>query len=382
MVRISRALVGIGLIVGCVGCQPAATQSTTAGASPRPSPSNAATTTPGRVSQPQAFALFVKAFYVGASGYQIQLVGADGKIAASTTARNRSFKKNGLVDLPVTSTTSTKVYYLDGDSDIRYMTSTGQTGSAYHIAITGDQLASFAVTPDDLRIAATVIDYASEPPTMRLFTDDLAGGHKVELFSSSRVYEWPVGWHQGHLVLAVSPLASVQNAGEWYMGSRGFHIVEAASGNRLLAICEDLSADTPFPTSPWGGTCQIYPNVANLVSWDGVKREVLVDRCRAIGPPSPDGSRVAVRGMDGGCATATNAPIRVIDSSGRVNVSTALGVPLGWLDNSHLIFQEDLPPFSAANAVAPIKILELANASAVVVDASGFFAGDLPGGLG
>jgi hypothetical protein len=339
------------------------------------------TTGPGSLGQPQPFAVFVKDFFVSANGYQIQLVGPDGRIAASTTARNRSFK-NGLVDLPVTSTTSKKVYYLDGDSDIWYVTPTGKMELAYRIPMTGEQLATFAVSPDDRRVAVTIIDYAGQPPSMHLFTDDLAGGHRVELFSSTTVYEWPVGWHQGHLVLALSPTAFVQNAGDWFMGSRGFHVVDAASANRLATLCEDLQADTPFPTSPWGGTCEIFPKVRDLVSWQGVKRELVVDQCPVVGPPSPDGSQVAVRGVDRGCATATNGPIQLIDSGGRVTASMAVGNPLGWLDKSHLIFQEDLPPYSAASAVGQVKILDLADSKVVVVDVSGFFAGDLPGGLG
>ena len=366
-------LVALALVVGCVGCQSAAStqrESATGSATPR-------------VGQARVFAVFVKDFYVGASGYQVQLVDAAGRIVASATARNRSFKKTGLVDLAVTSITSTKAYYLDGDSEIRYLTATGKTGTAYRITLTGDQLASFSVTPDDRRIAVTVIDYASQPPRMRLFTDDLAGGHQVELFSSSTVYEWPVGWHQGQLVLAVSRLPFVQNAGDWYMASQGFHIVDAATANRLLTICDDSGADTPFPTSAWGGICQIYPRVEDLVSWEGVKREILVgDKCHAVGPPSPDGSNVAVRGQNRVCAGATNDPIRLIDSGGRVTTSAAVGNPLGWLDNSHLIFQEVLPPFSPSSAIAPIRILNITDSKVVVVNASGFFAGDLPGGLG
>jgi len=384
-VRVAHLVASAGLLVASVGCQPAATHqaSATARASSTSSSSAIPTSTPAGVGQAQAYVVLVQDFYTGANGYQIHLVGADGRLAASTTSRNRSFKKNGLVDLPVTSTTSTRVYYLDGDSEVRYLTPAGQTGAAYHIAMTGDQLASFAVAPDDRRIAVTVIDYASQPPRMRLFVDELAGGHPVEIFSSSSVYEWPVGWHQGRLVVAVNPLATVQNAGDWFMQSRGFHIVDVASANRLLTICEGLNADTPFPTSSWGGICMDYPKASSLVSWDGVKRDILVgDQCPSIGPPSADGNRVAVVGPNRVCGGAANDRIRLIDAGGRVTTSVATGNPLGWLDSSHLVFQEDLPPSSPAGAIAPIKILNLADSSVVLVNTSGFFAGNVPGGLG
>ena len=92
---------------------------------------------------------------------------------------------------------------------------------------------------------------------MRLFVDDLAGGKLNDLFSSTSVYEWPVGWQQGHLVLAVSSIGQVQNAGEWFMSSSGFHIVDAATATRLTAICTDVGSGTPFPISSWGTPCSV-----------------------------------------------------------------------------------------------------------------------------
>ena len=45
----------------------------------------------------------------------------------------------------------------------------------------------------------SILDYASSPPTLRLYVEDLGGGNHAEIFSSKSAWVWPVGWHQGKL---------------------------------------------------------------------------------------------------------------------------------------------------------------------------------------
>jgi hypothetical protein len=249
-----------------------------------------------------------------------------------------------------------------------------------------NQIASFAVSPDDLHIAYTLIDYSTKPAGMRLFSDDLAGGKLNDLFSSTSIYEWPVGWHLGHLVLAVSSGAQVQNAGEWFMGSSGFHVVDATTANRLSSICTDPGASTPFPTSSWGTPCSIASSQNgaaadnSVISWDGVKKQVLgQDPCPATGPPSPDGGLVAVQGSDRVCKATPNDRLRLLTFDGSVNTSSGVGTPLGWLDNTHLVSQADLPAGSSlAPSAAPIFIDALGSKSSVQVAVTGLFAGTVP----
>ena len=329
------------------------------------------------------YAVFVKDFFLGPNGYEVLFVRADGSVAASAHARNRSFKANGLVDLPVVSTTRSRVYYLDGDADVRYVQPDGSTGLAERLPVASQQIAAFAVDPDDRRLAFSILDYTAKPVTMRLFTEDVGGANRTEIFSSSSVYEWPVGWHQGRLVLAVSPVAYVQNASDWFMASSGFHVVEPATANRLVTLCE--TAETAYPTSPWGAACLAYPKEYSVVSWEGQKRELLPgDPCRAQGAIaiSPDGSEVAVLASARICGGAANDPIRLVPAAGTVSQQAGVvGTPLGWIDADHLVFQEDLPPFSPANVAAPIKVADLGSGTISVVSTSGFFAGTVPGGL-
>jgi hypothetical protein len=347
------------------------TPAPTAGASPTPS---------------SPYGVFVKDFFVGQNGYHVYLVRADGTVAASAAAHNRAFS-GGMPDLPVVSITSDRVYYLDGGADVRYLTNAKAPGGlAYRIPLKANQIASFAVSPDDLHIAYTLIDYSTKPAGMRLFSDDLAGGKLNDLFSSTSIYEWPVGWHLGHLVLAVSSGAQVQSAGEWFMGSSGFHVVDATTANRLSSICTDPGASTPFPTSSWGTPCSIASSQNgaaadnSVISWDGVKKQVLAqDPCPATGPPSPDGGLVAVQGSDRVCKATPNDRLRLLTFDGSVNTSSGVGTPLGWLDNTHLVSQADLPAGSSlAPSAAPIFIDALGSKSSVQVAVTGLFAGTVP----
>ena len=346
----------------------------------RPSPGASPTPAP-------PYGVFVKDFFVGKNGYQVFLVRADGTVAASVTARNRSYG-GGLPDLPVVSISSDRVYYLDGGADVRYLANRKAPGGlAYQIPVKTNQIATFAVSPDDLRIAYTLIDYSTKPAGMRLFVDDLAGGKLNDLFSSTSIYEWPVGWQQGHLVLAVSTRGQVQNAGEWFMDSSGFHIADAATATRLASICADIGSSTPFPISSWGTPCSVITPTNgvskgdySVVSWDGVKKPVLAqDSCSATGPPSPDGALVAVQGSDRVCKGTANDRLRLVAFDGSVETSAGVGTPLGWFDNTHLVFQADLPAASSLSpSAAPIFIAAVGSSSSVQVAVTGLFVGTVP----
>lgn len=380
-------VLAVFLLTSCTSsaAKPPVNASGTASSSPVASPGASSARQGSSPGSSDIYSVFVKDFFLGPNGYDVLLVKADGSVAASAHGRNRSFKGSGLVDLPVVSTTRRRVYYLDGDADVRYLQPDGATRLVERLPIANSQIAAFAVDPDDRRLAFSVLDYSTNPVTMRLFTEELGGANRTEIFNSKIVYEWPVGWHQGRLVLALSPLAYVQNAGDWFMASRGFHVVDPASANRLVTICDSDNADTAYPTSPWGAACLAYPQEYSVVSWEGTKRVLLPgDPCRAQGAiaVSPDGSEVAVLGTARICGGAANDPIRLVAADGTVSKPAgAVGTPLGWIDADHLVFQEDLPPFSPANTVAPIKIVDVASGTISVVSASGFFAGTVPGGL-
>src|SRR5260370_33434703 len=110
---------------------------------------------------------------------------ADGHVAASGTARNRGTLGVQIANL---STSATTVYFLDGDADVRFLHPDGSTGLATHITLDSKQAAAFAVSPDDPRIAVSVLAYTRYPVSTRLSVAYLhRGGNQVHLLSSPHV---------------------------------------------------------------------------------------------------------------------------------------------------------------------------------------------------
>ena len=100
---------------------------------------------------------------------------------------------------------------------------------------------------------------------------------------------------------------------------------------------------------------------------------------------APDGQIMATYSgratPDGGCAHDYGATVRLILTDGTFTDLQVPGVPIGWIDDRHMLVQEDLPAFASPGAVAPIKIVERKSSAVIEVDGAGFFAGALPGGF-
>jgi hypothetical protein len=368
------------VVIAAVACSttPAA-RSETASTARVSTPSTAGSPNPHPT--PAAYAVIVKDFLVeGGADYTVALVATDGHTVVQATARKRSHG----VQIGNLSTSNTTLYYLDGDSDVHYLRPDGSTGLATHVSLGPNQVAAFAVSPDDLRIAVSVLDFTRYPVGTKLYVEDLSGGgNHVELFSSPTVLEWPAGWHGGRLVVAVGRNAPPQNAYEGFERGSGYHIADAQTGNRLLSLCD--GGDSFFPESQAGTVCVKYPN-ASVVSWDGVVQAVpMAGTCALWGPLSPAGvmaNRTAST-PTGGCTGGDNIYLVEVvqnvgyDQNPRVVASHA--TPEGWIDSNHLVVMSD-PPLSGSSVVDttrdgvnPGKLSPIA--------AQGFFAAALPGAL-
>jgi hypothetical protein len=205
------------------------------------------------------------------AGYDLSLVTADGKVSAKVHAAVRSFihtPGNGpgaaAYDLPEVSSSSSRLYYLDGDRDLRYIRPDGSGGLAGRLPGTTTAHAAFAVSPDDRRIAVSIIDYASSPPTLRLYVEDLGGGNHAEIFASKSAWVWPVGWHQGKLVLAAtsSPPFTQQGISWNPYSAPEYHVVDGTSATRLATIGSGADPSGCQPTGPLsaGGSACYHRN--------------------------------------------------------------------------------------------------------------------------
>jgi hypothetical protein len=353
-----------------------------------PSP-NVSTATPGAAASaprvqasptgtpaPGVYAVMVKDFLVeGGPDYTVSLVATDGHVAAAASA----LKRTTGVQIGNLSTSKTTLYYLDGDKDVRTLRPDGTVGIATHYDFGPHQVVAFAVSPDDRRIAVSVLDFTQYPVSTRLFVEDLiGGGNHIELFSSPTVLEWPAGWHNGALVMALGLNARPQNAWEGFERGHGYHVADAQTGVRLQSLCD--GGDSYIPESPAGTACIRYPNGSVVSSWDGVSHPVPRDgSCDIWGPLSPTGV-MATRNIklpDGGCTGGDS--IFLIAANGTQDHSRPLAPhsqPEGWMDTSHLVVSADNPPNSS-----PRSVLDITTGVAAAIQAPGFFAAALPGGL-
>lgn len=323
------------------------------------------------------------------ASYAVLLVAADGRIVASASAasRSRGFDRR----LPVTSASNSRVYFLDGDAVIRFLTPGGNIGIASQVPGSGHAEAAFSVSPDDGRIAVSLLDYSTAPTTLRIYVENLKdGGNHIELFSSTSVEEWPVGWHNGDLVLAVGAARTKTSqycCSNPYNAS-SYHVVNPVTGDRRSSIGNGCTVTGPL--SPAGTACYYggpphlqqcgseprtdsptgYWQCLNSMDWDGHIMTFLKDPRRSDASLSPNGKMLA----------ASNVPLGplLVGLDGMQSTAPGHSGPWsGWVDDMHLIYGCDEP-----GCLAQILNLGSGTVSRVAGQpGSATFVGRLPGDL-
>jgi hypothetical protein len=270
------------------------------------------------------------------------------------------------------STSNSRLYYLDGDNDVHMLAPDGTTGLVTRLPGNGHVRSAFAVGPDDRRIAVSVLDYSKSPPSLRLYIEDLgSGANHVEIFSSSSLFVWPVGWHSCRLVVGVGERAVESGGSSPFFnpyGASSYHLVDAATGTRLAAI-GDSSCPPTGPLGPAGTACSIGGEQASVLDWTG--------RATQLGLSSggggvwgaavdPSGVNVAVCCSMGGL---------VLDIGGAISYHSDLwGWPM-WMDEDHLLVGD------RSQGDQPHPVVRDASGKISVVDASGYVVARIPGSL-
>jgi len=168
-------------------------------------------------------------------------------------------QQTGAVLQPPVSASDAKVYYRDGNTNIKFLTPEGQTGKVTTVPGSATKVSFFSVSPDDTQIAVLVEDLS--PATtikLSLYVEDLTGhtNHKVIFTNTIPKYKnadtlWPMGWHNGLLVLAVWPPCTFEPAG---LVPTAWHVANATTAVRVASIGKNNCVPSYWP-SPAGVLC-------------------------------------------------------------------------------------------------------------------------------
>ena len=362
-----KALLGLVLIVVVTGCgssSVAARSSPSSAVSPSISPSAPASAAP-TASPPSQPVAGYGVLVTTATGdtYTVSLVDAGGKVVASAEPSSPPIATCGDAagaDLPApVSTSNTRVYFLDQQGNVRYLAPNGTTGVATQVPTGGNIRSTFAVSPDDSRIAVIENTYTSTGATVLLYVADLSGANRKNIFSQSGAYTlWPIGWHGADLVVAKVP-ACTQGGGPTCCGPQELHVVDAATAVRKATLggssCVPVGSATPA-----GTLCENsgFTSV-HVLSWTGATVQSYPIQGPTPAYLSPNGSRVAL----------------VVD-----NATTFAGakqtlemVACGWIDNTHVL--------AGGDAESQPRVGDLTTGTIVPVSAQGACAGTIPGAI-
>ncbi len=317
----------------------------------------------------------------------LNLIKPDASVAASVTVATASTQycspqHDGLVAPPPVSASNDEVYYRDGDTKIRMVVPPGSAADVTTVPGGTNVISFFSVSPDDQRIAVMVEDVSGGTAiSERLYVEDLqGGGHHADIFTASVPKDqrgttlWPVGWHQGSLVLAVLPACTFEPAGitptEW-------HVASATTAARLATIRANSCTLSVWP-SPVGIACEQAQGPTTVYDWTG---KVL----SATGPPtpgagypqtslSPTGSSIF---FATGAGVGVTAPGTQILQLGPGPYATVQGhSACSWIDEDHLLAPDSVIQFPAETP-GNLRV----NTTVTPLAASGVCAGRFPGGL-
>ncbi len=281
-------------------------------------------------------------------------------------------------DLPEVSVANGRVYYLDGDVQVRYLARDGSSAAVTKVPGSTSSHAGFAISPDGSRIAVSVLTYQANSATMSLYVEDVGGGNHHDLFQSSSEYAWPVAWHSGDLVLGVGPLFSQQGLWDNPYFAANFHVIDAATANRKATIggpdfvssCEVSGLLVPTGTACYHRTATSgMGGIFVLLGWDGTGMV-----SPAIG--SDNGGTAALnpdQSQTVALLDASRPALVVLSPSNKVAINLAGSVDSWpcWLDDQHVLV-------GSVSQYQPV-VIDIAAGSMLPTAAHGFCAAVLGG---
>ena len=362
--------VAILLVAACGSSSSAARQTPVASTGPAASPTSSASASPA--GSPSAPPLSVASYGVlvalsGTGTYAVSLVDNTGKVVASATPSSPTPVTCGAtaaaaLPLPV-STSNTRLYFLDQQGNVNFLSPNGVTGFATHVPTSDSIRSMFTVSPDDARIAVVENTYSASGATTVLYVEDLNGGtNHVKLFTETGAYTlWPIGWHgAGNLIVAKVASCASSSCGPTSCGVLEYHVVDPATGVRRVSLGYNLCVPIGTPSTA-GITCE-NPSFTTLamIGWNNSQLGSMPIRGPTPAYLSPDGMHVAL--VVNNATTISASLLPTLDL-----------VTCGWIDNTHV--------FAGGDAQSQPRIADLTTGNIAPISAQGVCGGVIPGGL-
>jgi hypothetical protein len=364
-----------GLAVVLAGCDPAtATPSASATVARATVQAGGSVPTPprqGRGTLPGPYAVVATNSVGQVASYQVLLITTDARVAAQVTAAGAPGNGGlliGNLSLPRVSASSTRAYYLENGNEIRWLAPDGSTGTVRSLPLDGRSQLSFAVSPDDRRIAVTVFTTGTSMGTgpgltTRTYVENLrdSSAH-VELGTTTGYADpqWVAGWHGAGVVESVSSAACWTYVGPATSCGLSLRLVSAATGAPIANLCapapgSSVATMSGLPTGAGTVCADIHqestsssrlPAIQSIgtiaaVDWNGHQRVFLASadpaRGLAVGGCflAPDGAQMA-------CNSNASQAVTFLSPTGALrDLGTGYRI-LGWLDSSHLLVAVDV----------------------------------------
>ncbi len=276
------------------------------------------------------------------SKYSLYVISETGRVLRSATATVPSIGSH----MPRFSVAGRSVYFIDGDRSVKVLRADGSVAPVIELPGGRSDRVVFAVSPDEQQIAFSVLHYttpacASGQPcypttSTSLRVGRLDGTAIHEIFASSSVVEFPIGWIGNQLLISVTRAGFIQNPGEVnpYFAYE-YHVADSATAARTFdtgTVCDADSSALDGPVIAAGTICR-QRNRLLVIKWNGRTGEISVPATGgSVNPPvilNPDGQRAA----------ASFAPgYRITLLDGSPMATSAAGTPAGWFDPTHLLF--------------------------------------------
>jgi hypothetical protein len=373
-------LSAVVLVLSCGGGSPNASRSPAASASPSSPASSTPSATASAGPLTGTYGLLL-------SAGTLQLIKPDATAAATVSITPPSVQfctsaHDGALLAPPVSATGDQVYFRDGDTKIRMVVPPASAADVTTVPGGPTTVSFFSVSPDDQRIAVLVEDLSGATSIgERLYVEDLrGGGHHADIYTTTVTKGktgstlWPMGWHNGALVLAVVPACTFEPAGltpsEW-------HVAAASNAARLATIRAANCTLSYWPSSAGVG-CTDANGVTTIYDWTGKVLSVTGPGATGSGyslsSVSPAGQSIL---FATGAGVGAPLPATGIVQLGPGPYATVPGhAACTWIDEDHLLAPDAVIQFPAETA-GNLQV----TAAVTPLSASGVCAGRFPGGL-